>query len=222
VVAARPRVAVVNDYEIIVAGLAALLEQFPDRLEVVEQVVIGEPITEPVDVALYDTYGRVGIAAPALRALHDTPEVQHVAMFSLDLGPDLIAEGRAAGAEGFISKALPAEEITRALVRVARGELVVAAPSTSRAPSATLAWPAKEEGLTERESQVLVLASEGLSNREIGAALYLSAETVKAHLRQIFRKLEVRNRVEATNFVRASTSFRHRLAAPPSSSDGAR
>jgi DNA-binding NarL/FixJ family response regulator len=135
-------------------------------------------------------------------------------MFSLDLGPDLIAEGRAAGADGFISKALPAQEIARALVRVARGELVVAAPSTPRAPSATLDWPAKDEGLTERESQVLVLAAEGLSNREIAAALYLSAETVKAHLRQIFRKLGVRNRVEATNYVRSATSFRHRVLDP--------
>jgi DNA-binding NarL/FixJ family response regulator len=206
----RVRVAVVNDYEIVIAGLAALLNQFPDRLDVVQELIIGEPITEPVDVALYDTYGRIGVAAAALRALHDTPGVQHVAMFSLDLGPDLIAEGRSAGADGFISKALPAEEIARALVRVARGELVVATPVTPRAPSATLDWPAKEVGLTERESQVLVLAAEGLSNREIAAALYLSAETVKAHLRQIFRKLAVRNRVEATNYVRTSTSFRHR------------
>jgi DNA-binding NarL/FixJ family response regulator len=219
VVATPVRIAVVNDYEIVVAGLAALLRQFPEQLNVVEQLVIGEPLLEPVDVALYDTYGRVGIATPALRALRDTPNVHHVAMFSLDLGPDLIAEGRSAGADGFISKALPADDIARALVRVARGELVVAAPTTPRAPSATLDWPAKDAGLTERESQVLVLAAEGLSNREIAAALYLGAETVKAHLRQIFRKLDVRNRVEATNYVRTAVSFRHRMTAPLSEID---
>ena len=215
----RARVAVVNDYEIVVAGLAALLNQFPDDLEVVEQLLVGEPVIEPVDVALYDTYGRVGIATPALRALRETPAVRHVALFSLDVGPDLIAEGRGAGADGFISKALPAEQIVRALVRVARGELVVAAPSTPRAPSATLDWPAKDAGLTERESQVLVLAAEGLSNREIAAALYLSPETIKAHMRQVFHKLQVRNRVEATNFVRTATSFRH-LVDPSLPTDG--
>src|SRR3954447_8973547 len=59
------RVAAVNDYEIIVQGVAALLEQYPDRLEVCARVIIGEPITQPIDVALYDTYGRVGIAEPA-------------------------------------------------------------------------------------------------------------------------------------------------------------
>jgi DNA-binding NarL/FixJ family response regulator len=210
----RVRVAAVNDYEIVVAGLAALLNQFPEQLDVVQALVVGEALLEPVDVALYDTYGRIGIAAHVLRALHETPGVRHVAMFSLDLGPDLIAEGRNAGADGFISKALPASEIARALVRIARGELVVAAPTTPRAPSATLDWPARDAGLSERESQVLVLAAEGLSNREIAAALYLSAETVKAHLRQIFRKLGVRNRVEATNYVRTTSSFRHRIADP--------
>src|SRR5689334_18927849 len=97
--APRARIAVVNDYEIVVAGLAALLEQFPDQLDVVEQLIVGEPLTEAVDVALYDTYGRVGIATPTLRALHDTPGVRHVAVFSLDLGPDLIAEGRSAGVD---------------------------------------------------------------------------------------------------------------------------
>jgi DNA-binding NarL/FixJ family response regulator len=197
----------VNDYEIIVAGVAALLGQFPDRVVVVEQILIGQPIHTPVDVALYDTFGRVGIAAPALRALRDTPEVRHVAMFSLDLGPDLIADGRAAGADGFISKALSAEEIVNAVVRVGRGERVVAAPTAPRSPSTSLQWPGREAGLTERESQVTVLVAEGLSNREIAAALYVSPETVKSYVRQIFRKLHVANRVQLTNYVREGHDF---------------
>ena len=110
----RVRVAAVNDYELIVAGLARLLSQFPDQLDVCDRVVVGDPIELPIDVALYDTYGRVGIAAPALRALAETPGIGHVAMFSLDLSPDLIAEGRSAGATGFISKGLSGAEIADA------------------------------------------------------------------------------------------------------------
>jgi DNA-binding NarL/FixJ family response regulator len=200
-------VAAVNDYEIVVAGVAALLEQFPNQVRVTQRIIIGEPIRSPVDVALYDTYGRVGIAAPALRALRDTPTVRHVAMFSLDLGPDLIAEGRAAGADGFIAKTLSAEEIVNAVVRVGRGELVVASPTTPRQLSTSLQWPGRADGLTERESQVTVLVAEGLSNREIGAALYVSPETVKSYVRQIFRKLDVRNRVQLTNYVRQGRDF---------------
>ena len=128
----RVRVAAVNDYELIVVGLARLLSQFPDQLEVCDRVVVGDPIELPIDVALYDTYGRVGIATPALRALAETPGIGHVAMFSLDLSPDLIAEGRSAGATGFISKELSGEEIVDAIVRIAQGEPLVAATVSPR------------------------------------------------------------------------------------------
>ena len=56
------RVAVANDYEIVVEGTASVLGRFPDQIHVADRVVIGEPLATPVDVALYDTYGRRGIA----------------------------------------------------------------------------------------------------------------------------------------------------------------
>jgi hypothetical protein len=90
----RVRVAAVNDYELIVAGVARLLSQFPQQLDVCDRIIIGDPIDTPIDVALYDTYGRVGVAASVLQLLAKTPEISHVAMFSLDLSPELIAEGR--------------------------------------------------------------------------------------------------------------------------------
>ena len=215
------RVAAVNDYELVVAGLARMLEQFPDRVEVVETLVIGEPVEVPVDVALYDTYGRTGIAAPALRTLVAMENVSAVAVFSLDLTPDFIADGRLAGAQGFISKALPAEQVVDALERVAAGEQVIAMP-TPPEPEAIdeIDWPGKAEGLTERESEVLVLVSEGLSNREIGAALFLGYETVKSYLRDVYAKLGVRNRVEASNWVRASTAFQRAIRLAPEDREG--
>jgi DNA-binding NarL/FixJ family response regulator len=198
----------VNDYELVVAGLARLLEQFPDRVEVVETLVIGEPIETPVDVALYDTYGRTGVSAAALRTLVAMENVGAVAVFSLHLTPDFIAEGRLAGAAGFISKALTGEQIVDALERVAVGEQVIAMPLPSEPEAlAAIDWPGRDQGLTERESEVLVLAAEGLSNREIGAALYLGYETVKSYLRDVYAKLGVRNRVEAANWVRDSGAF---------------
>lgn len=203
----KVRVAAVNDFELVVAGVAKLLEQFPDRLVVCDRVLIGQPLSTPVDVALYDTYGRTGIAVPSLRALAQDPDVAHVALFSLDLGPDLIAEGRSAGASGFISKALPADEIADAIVRVAEGESIVASTMASGPVNEHLNWPGRTEGLSERESQVLTLAAQGLSNREIAAALYLSAETIKSYLASVFSKLAVRNRVEAANYVRQAAAF---------------
>ena len=137
-------------------------------------------------------------------------------MFSLDLRPDVIAEGRAAGATGFISKSLSGDEIADAVVRIAQGESLVAATASPRPASGELSWPGKDAGLTERQSQVLVLASEGLSNREIAAAVYLSPETVKGYLREAFSRLKVRNRVEATNYVRSTVDFvRYQPSDPP-------
>ena len=201
------RVAAVNDYEIIVAGVAGMLRRFPDRLEVVDQIIVGEALAEPVDVALYDTYGRRGIAEAALQELAAMPEIGRIAIFSLDLNPTLVEAARAAGAHAFISKALPAEDIADAIVRVARGDDLLTEVSRGRPALAELDWPGKEAGLTERESQVLVLASEGLSNQEIAVSLYLSRETVKSYLSEVYAKLRVRNRVEAAQFVRQTGAF---------------
>jgi DNA-binding NarL/FixJ family response regulator len=201
------RVAVVNDYELVVAGLERVLSCFTDRIVVCDRVVAGEPIDEPVDVALFDLYGRLGVAGTTLRALADNSKVDRVAVFSLELGPDLIAEGRAAGASAFISKALPGSDIADALVRTAAGESVVAALPRPHPASPELVWPAQSTGLTERESQTLVLLADGLSNREIAAALFLSTETIKSYLAQVFQKLRVRNRVEAAAFVHRSPDF---------------
>ena len=203
----RVRVAAVNDYELIVAGLADLLARYDRDIVVCDRILVGEPIEHRVDVALYDTYGRRGIAAPVLRQLADHPLVGRVALFSLDLTPALVAEGRAAGAAGFISKSLSGDEIADAIVQVAQGGEVVATVPSPRPALRELDWPGKTDGLTERESEVLVLLSEGLSNREIGVALYLSPETIKSHVRSIFAKLGFRNRVEATNHVHRSGVF---------------
>jgi DNA-binding NarL/FixJ family response regulator len=93
-------------------------------------------------------------------------------------------------------------------VRIAAGESLVASTPSRRQPITELAWPGKDEGLTERESEVLVLAAEGLSNREIAAALYLSADTVKGYMSQALQKLELRNRVQAAGYVHRSGAFR--------------
>jgi DNA-binding NarL/FixJ family response regulator len=203
----RVRVAVANDYEIVVAGLEALLRCYEDRLLVCESIIVGEPVSEPVDVALYDLYGRSGVGASALRTLVREPAIERVVVFTMDVTADLVADGTAAGATGFISKALTGEEIAGALLRAAAGEDVVASTAVPKSAHPDLEWPGKTVGLTERESQAVTLLAQGLSNREIAAALYLSTETIKSYVAQIFAKLQVRNRVEATNFVHRTLDF---------------
>jgi DNA-binding NarL/FixJ family response regulator len=206
--ARRVRVAAVNDYELVVQGLAGLLGRFDDRLEVVDAIVIGEPLAGPVDVALYDTYGRTGVGVDALKQLLATPAVAKVALFTVELTPDAVAEARGVGVAGFISKSLTGDQIADALVRIADGEAVIASTPSPGEPTDELIWPGKDLGLTEQQSEILALLAQGLSNREIAAAMYLSPETVKTYLRPIFRTLGVRNRVEAAAYVHGAKQFR--------------
>lgn len=203
-------VAAVNDYELIIDGIASMLGRFPDQMAVEERIVVGEPIDHPpIDVALYDTYGRVGIAGQAMERLRRHRDIRHVAMFTLDLTDDLIADARRHGATGFVSKTLSAEAIVEALLRVAAGEEVVArGVAIDEAPALDeLDWPGKDAGLSERESQTLVLASEGLTNAQVADALYVGRETVKTHLSRAYAKLGVRNRAEAVRFLLEDGAF---------------
>jgi DNA-binding NarL/FixJ family response regulator len=214
------RVAAVDDYQLIVDGVASLLRRYPDRLQVCDRIVVGDPIVDgPINVALYDTYGRVGIAEPALRTLIGDPAVERVAIFSLDLRRELIDEAHAAGASGFISKALSGDDIADALVRIAAGEQLEAVGEAIHPAHEHLDWPGKHDGLSERESQALVLCAQGFTNREIATALYVGVETVKTHLRNVFAKLQLRNRVEATIFVERSGAFVRYQPADPTHPD---
>lgn len=201
------RVATVNDYELVVAGLATLLGRFPGRFEVADALIAGEPIEAKVDVALFDTFGRAGLANEALAWLCGQDKVDKVAVFSLSLAPEAVAEGRQIGVHGFISKALSGEEIAEAIEAVAAGEQVVAGPADADEAKDIPVWPGQAEGLTQRESEVLVMMARGYTNAEIAAALYIGTETVKTHVRRVLTKLGLRNRAQAGTYVERASSF---------------
>jgi DNA-binding NarL/FixJ family response regulator len=141
--------------------------------------------------------------------------VHRVAVFSLDLSPALVDDARRVGAHGFISKALSGTEIADAIVSVAAGEPVFAHDVSPTPALAELDWPGKSHGLSERESQVLVLIGEGLNNTEIAKSLYLSVETIKSHISAIFKKIGARNRIQAAAWVARSGVFvRYQPAVP--------
>jgi DNA-binding NarL/FixJ family response regulator len=210
------RVAAVNDYELVVEGVAAMLRPFTDRVLVVDRLLVGDEIEQQIDVALYDTYGRVGLAEAALVELSSDPKVRRVAVFSMDLRRDLIDQAKRAGAAGFISKALPASAVVDAIERIHQGEYVEAADDRLMVADEALDWPGREQGLSERESQVLVLCAEGLSNREVAESLYVGIETVRTHMRSVYTKLGVRNRVAAAAYVQRSGAFNRYHPADPS------
>jgi two-component system nitrate/nitrite response regulator NarL len=109
------------------------------------------------------------------------------------------------GASGYLLQSSPAEALYQALRDVVQGETPVPSTMAGRILAAlglgdTAPTPARDAGLSAREQEVLRLLSRGATNKEIAAALDISENTVKAHLKSILRKLGVTNRVEAAGW----------------------
>ena len=98
---------------------------------------------------------------------------------------------------GYLSKALPARDLVAALEAVHAGELVVSEPPGRARTTSGLDWPGRGEGLTDRESEILALITQGKSNAEVAALTYLSPNTVKSYIRTIYRKIDVASRTQA-------------------------
>jgi DNA-binding NarL/FixJ family response regulator len=187
-------VALLNDYEVVVRGLAAMLEPHRDRVEVVELNIDDGPPSRPVDVALIDTFGTRDHALERARRVAEDRLARHVVIFTWETVPALREEFLAAGLAGMVVKSVSADELVSAIERAAAGEtVIIEGPGTARR-SVGFEPPGP---LSERETEVLVLLAQGLTNRQIAEALYLSPETVKTYVSRLYAKLGVSNRASA-------------------------
>jgi len=189
------RVALVDDYEVVLRGLAHMFDQYPEICVV--EIDANEPVTSDVDIALYDTFAQAEADRAELEALVASPHVGAVAVYTWAFATELVDAALAKGARGYLSKTLQASELVDALVRIDAGEIVVSAePSRSRSTSVQ-DWPGREEALTEREAEVIALITQGRSNREIAELMYLSPNSIKTYIRSSYRKMGVSSRTQA-------------------------
>lgn len=199
------RLIIVDDHEMVREGLKAILGAEPD-FEVVGESSNAEGLSELVertqpDIVLLDAR-LPGISGPdAARRLGRSHP--HVAVVILTTFTDdsLVDDSISAGARGYVVKTVERFDLKQSIRAVARGESVIS-PSVAgrvleRIRSESGSSAPRRPALNASQSAILRLVSEGLSNREIAASITLSENTVKSHLQEIFRKLEVRNRVEA-------------------------
>src|SRR6478735_8323672 len=189
------RVAIVNDYEIVVAGAAAMFSPYADRITVVE-LDAGVPVVSDVDVILYDTFAAIQGDGVDLDTLLSGSDAK-VVIFSWNLQGELVQRALENGAAGYLPKALPAAEIVAGIEAVHRGEQVTPPRSGPAGPGDTSAWPGRDLGLSAREAEVLALITQGLSNQEIADRTYLSINSVKTYIRTAYRKIGVSRRSQA-------------------------
>lgn len=209
--APRPvRIAILNDYEVVVRGLAAMLEPYRHRVEVVELDIDGD-LRHPVDVSLLDTFAGHPVPDEHLDAVVADRRSGRVVVFTWDTPRELVDAALAKGACGFLAKSTPAEDLVDAIERVAGGEVVVSGTAdrggdgtdvvTNVAPEqATGDWPGRAAGLSGREAEVLALITQGLTNEEIAQRTYLSINSVKTYIRQAYRKIGVTRRSQAVRW----------------------
>jgi DNA-binding NarL/FixJ family response regulator len=203
------RVVVVDDQEIVRAGFAALLETQVD-FDVVGTASDGEEAVrlcrdQRPDVVLMDIRMPTMDGIEATRQLTDygaaTPKVIVLTTFDLD---EYVYDALGAGASGFLLKDVTAERLFEAVRVVAGGEALLA-PTVTRRLIAEFARlrpqpptrPERLSELTPRETEVLRLVAEGLSNAEIAERLVVTRETVKTHVSRVLSKLDLRDRSQA-------------------------
>ncbi|WP_344147224.1 response regulator transcription factor [Nocardioides koreensis] len=192
---AAVRVAVVNDYELVVAGIAGVLAPYADRVEVVE-LDTRVPVQAEVDVVLYDSFGQSqGRRLDVTGLLGDSHA--KLVVFSWNTDPELVEQSLERGAAGYLTKGLTGAELVDALERVHAGERVTPLQTPMRDGDDFGRWPGAEHGLSAREAEVLALLCQGLGNQEITEKAFLGMNTVKTHIRTLYRKIGVQSRTQA-------------------------
>ncbi len=193
------RLAILNDYEVVVKGLHGMLAPFAHRVHVVE-LDARRPVICDVDVVLWDTFaqpGAPGDRAELMQRLRGSGA--RIVVFSWSTRPDVVEEVLRRGAHGYVSKHATADEVVDAIERVQRGATVRVPEAPDRARNGR-DWPGRGDGLTEREAEVVGLIAHGLSNQEIANRAYLSINSVKTYIRTAYRKMEVTRRSQAVRW----------------------
>ena len=205
------RLMVVDDHQMILDGLASMLAPYRDAVEVVAATTDPEEAKrlaaeQSPDVALLDVrMGPVSGLTLCPELLAAAPHMRVVLLTVYD-DEQYLFEGLRAGAAGYLTKQVVADELIGHLHRVMRGEVVVDPALAGRVALSAARlhrgefWPGARLGLSQRESEVLELMVRGASNRAIASRLHLGEETVKSHASGIFRKLEVGDRTQAVAF----------------------
>ena len=189
-------VALVDDYDVVLMGVANMFNQYRDRV-VVAEIDANMSLNDQVDIVLYDSFAQPESDHDEIATLVDNPRARRVVVYTWNFHPDLIHSARSKGAHGYLSKTLPARELVTALEAVHAGEIVISDVSPRTRTATGLDWPGRGEGLSDCESEILALITQGKNNAEVASLTYLSPNTIKSYIRTIYRKIGVASRTQA-------------------------
>lgn len=194
------RILIAEDHRLVSQGLEAMLN-LSDEVDLIGVVSTGEEAVtaigeKEVDIVLMDVNLGAGISGiEATRRLKEKAPDVKVLILTMFTDPGTVTEAVKAGADGYLSKGASREAVVTAIKDVAEGRQVLD-PNVTEGIFGRLTGR-NEAILTNRELTVLQELSNGRSTKEVAQQMFVSEETVKTHLKQVFKKLNVRDRTEA-------------------------
>ena len=205
----KQRILLVDDHEVVRLGLKSLLDRYP-QFDVVGEAASGREAVEKTglvrpDVVVMDIRlpGSSGIeACEDIVTRYPTTKVIMLTSYAED---EMLFAAIRAGASGYVLKQIGAEDLVRAIEAVGRGEALLDPAVTQRVFQEVRKAGKEEEAsafahLSQQEKHVLLLVSEGKTNREIAKVLFLGEGTVRNYVSSILSKLSVNNRAEAAAY----------------------
>jgi DNA-binding NarL/FixJ family response regulator len=192
----RIRVLIADDHTVVREGLVSLIQRKPD-MTVIGEAKDGREAVDlwkqhRPDVTLLDLRMPELDGVSAIKEIRDQDEHARILVLTTFDGDEDIFRAIQAGAKGYLLKDVPREALMDSIRRVNAGETCVPVHLAAK-----LAERVSGETLSSREVDVLKLMAQGKSNKEIGAALFISEGTVKSHVKAIFAKMNVISRTEA-------------------------
>jgi two-component system, NarL family, response regulator DevR len=205
----KQRIVLVDDHEVVRLGLRALLEHHA-QFEVIGEAATAKEAIEAVD-RLHPDIVLMDIRLPGTSGIEACEEINksypetRVVMLTSYAEDEMLFSAIRAGASGYILKQIIGEDLVRALESVGRGEALLDPAVTQRVFQEVRRAVKEEEAsafvnLSQQERHVLLLVSEGKTNREIAKALFLGEGTVRNYVSSILSKLGVSNRAEAAAY----------------------
>ncbi len=202
------RLVLVDDHEMVIEGLKAMLTTFGDRVQVVGQAIGAEQAVLVVqelqpDIVLCDVRMQGSSGLDLCVTLRERDPDRKVVMLSVYDDEQYLFQALRVGASGYLLKSISSDELVRQLEFAHRGQTAIDPTMAARAADTAARlqrdefWPGVRQGLTQRESEILSYVVSGLSNRGIANKLVIGDETVKTHLSSIYRKLGVSDRTGA-------------------------
>ena len=194
------RTLIAEDHQLVSQGLESMLES-AEGLELVGIVTTGEQAADrakagTVDVILMDVNMGQGMnGIDATREIKDEVPQTKILILTMFTDPGTVAKAVKAGADGYLSKGASKETVVQAIMDVVQGKSVLD-PHVTEGIFGRIGGR-DHRALSDRELRVLQELTHGKSTKEVAENMHISEETVKTYLKQIFRKLDVRDRTEA-------------------------